>query len=202
MPIAALAPDTDRARDTAPVPRADGAPASESIPPLDGNAYAVWALNAPVAEFDRYLAESRLLGVIATPELLRTATDWKKCGGPEFEIPPRDQWPEVKKVLALVAELKARGILVDIEAVSNFRNPQLNACAGGSQESTHAKTFAIDIIARNGFVDEKRLCEFWRAEGKQWDMGLSRYPSGRIHLDTTRYRTWGADHRKGTSFCG
>ncbi len=196
------APDADRPRQTWPEPPTGVPPVTESIAPLDMGAYAAWARQAPVAEFDQYLVQARVAGVVATPQLLRTATDWKKCGGPEFEIPPRDQWPQVQKVLTLVSELKQRKIVVDFEAVSNFRNPQLNACAGGAKESSHTKTFAIDIIPRNGSVDEKLLCDFWRTEGKQWDMGLSKYPSGRIHLDTTKYRTWGFDHRKGTSFCG
>jgi hypothetical protein len=185
-----------------PATRTDTAPQAEAVPPLDMDAYAQWLRNNSVADFESYLAEFQLAGVVPTPELLRTATDWKKCGGPEFEIPPREHWPDVRKVLSLVSELKARRILVDFEAVSNFRNAQLNACAGGARQSAHTQSFAVDIISRSGKVDEKLLCEFWRTEGKTWEMGLARYPSGRIHLDTTRHRTWGSDHRNGTSFCG
>src|SRR5688572_1997299 len=74
-------------------------------------------LEASIVEFEAELARWGLDGVVPTAELLRTATDWKKCGGPEFEIPPRAQWPEVGKVLALVAELKKRRILQDFEAM-------------------------------------------------------------------------------------
>lgn len=164
-------------------------------------AFTQWARNAPVREFEQYLATSNLDGVIPTRQLLRTATDWRRCGGPRFEIPPRGQWLEAAKVLTLVAELKSRKILADFEAVSNFRNAELNACAGGARNSAHTQAFAIDLISRSGKIDEARLCDFWRSDGKTWDMGLSKYPSGRIHLDTSGYRTWGRDQTRATSFC-
>jgi hypothetical protein len=168
----------------------------------EAGAFDRWSRSAPIAEFEHYLAVSGLGAVIPTRQLVRTATDWRRCGGPRFEIPPRDQWPEVRKVLSLIAELKSRRILSDFEAVSNFRNPVLNACAGGAKESAHAVSFAIDIVARQGTLNEIVLCEFWSAEGKAWEMGLGKYRSGRIHLDTSRYRSWGWDHKAGTSLCG
>jgi hypothetical protein len=47
----------------------------------------------------------------------------------------------------------------------------------------------------------ERLCRFWREQGRAWDMGLGRYPSGRVHIDRNGYRTWGASHGRGSSFC-
>jgi hypothetical protein len=167
----------------------------------DLDAFTQWARNAPVGEFEQYLATLNLDGVVPTRQLARTAGDWRKCGGPRFELPPRGQWLEVAKVLTLVAELKSRKILADFEAVSNFRNAELNACAGGGPNSAHTKAFAIDVIPRDGKIDETLLCDFWRTDGKTWDMGLSKYPSGRIHLDTSGYRSWGWDQKTGTSFC-
>ena len=32
-------------------------------------------------------------------------------------------------------------------------------------------------------------------------MGMSLYPSGRVHIDTSGWRTWGADHSRGSAFC-
>ena len=40
----------------------------------------------------------------------------------------------------------------------------------------------------------QKVHSFWRAQGKGWNMGLSRYPSGRIHVDRTGWRTWGEDY--------
>jgi hypothetical protein len=62
-------------------------------------------------------------------------------------------------------------------------------------------SFALDITAAPGTVDMERLCRFWREEGKAWQMGLSRYPSGRIHLDVSGWRTWGQDHTRNTALC-
>lgn len=154
------------------------------------------------AEFSAYLAKQGLAQVMPLPQLLRTATDWKRCAGPQFEVPPRERWEEVSKVLSLVAELKRQGILHAFEGASNYRNPKLNRCAGGAGGSAHTRMFAVDIVPKANGVDEKRLCQFWRTEGRKWNMGLSRYPSGRIHLDTMNWRTWGAGHTSKTAFCG
>jgi hypothetical protein len=150
---------------------------------------------------EEYLHENHLAGVLPTRQLLRTATDWRRCNAPRFEIPPRDRWPVMRQVLDLLAELKKRGIVKDVEGASAYRNPQLNACAHGAPRSAHTKSFALDITADPAQVDVARLCRFWRDEGKPWGMGLSRYPSGRIHLDVSGWRTWGADHTRKTSLC-
>ena len=163
--------------------------------------FADWLRTADTADFEQSLEEADLGKVVPLYQLLRTATDWRACGGPAFEIPPRAQWPDVRSVLLLVKELKKRQFLTQFEAVSGYRNPSLNACAGGARSSAHAQQFAIDIVTRAENIDEKLLCQFWKTEGQAWNMGLSKYPSGRIHLDTAGYRTWGADHKRGSSFC-
>jgi len=162
-----------------------------------------WAkLNPDIAAFEKYLAGAELAGVIPTRQLLRTASDWKTCLGPQFDIPPAEQWPDVAQVLRLVAELKKRKILREFETASAYRNPPLNACAHGAKKSSHTVSFAVDIVPVGAAgVDEKALCGFWVAEGLHWHMGLSKYPSGRIHLDTSGWRTWGADHTRRSTFC-
>jgi hypothetical protein len=60
--------------------------------------------------------------------------------------------------------------------------------------------FAVDI-APVPLDAAEDLCRFWREQGQAWDMGVSRYPSGRIHIDRNGWRTWGASHRRGSSFC-
>lgn len=171
--------------------------------PDDEAAFNEWARGQQLAigSFEKYLADSQVRGVVPTRHLIRTATDWHKCGGPQFEIPPEAQWPDIKQVLRLLEELKKRRIALEFEAVSNYRNPVLNKCAGGAPKSSHTRTFAIDILPINGNVHEQALCEFWRVNGKAWDMGLSKYPSGRIHIDVSGYRTWGATHGRESAFC-
>lgn len=160
-----------------------------------------WVRTANSGRFEKFLHSAGLDKVLPLHQLLRTASDWSKCGGPPFEIPPERQWPDVNNVLLLVKELKRRRLLAEFEAVSSYRNPSLNSCAGGAPNSAHARQFAIDLTLPAGKGDGPLLCEFWKAEGQSWNMGLSKYPSGRIHLDTAGYRTWGASHKHGTSFC-
>jgi hypothetical protein len=169
----------------------------------DAEAFKAWTRqNSEVAAFEKYLAGAQLSGVIPTRQLLRTASDWRRCLGPQFDIPPPEQWPDVAQVLRLVAELKKRKILREFETASAYRNPPLNACANGAKKSSHTVSFAVDIlpVGRDG-VDELALCGFWVAEGLHWQMGLSKYPSGRIHLDTSGWRTWGGDHSRRSTFC-
>jgi hypothetical protein len=169
----------------------------------DEAAFARWAkANPEIGNFEKYLAGAQLGGVIPSRQLLRTASDWQRCLGPQFDIPPPEQWPDVAQVLRLVVELKRRKILKEFEVASAYRNPPLNKCANGAKKSSHAVSFAIDIlpVGRDG-VDELALCGFWVAEGQHWQMGLSKYPSGRIHLDTSGWRTWGADHSRGSAYC-
>jgi hypothetical protein len=169
--------------------------------PDDARAFDAWLQTNSVKELEDYLHQHHVAGVVPTRSLLRTATDWKKCGGPQFEIPPKDRWDTMRQVLDLLAELKKRGIVKDVEGASAYRNPKLNACANGAPGSAHTRSFALDIVAAPGTVDVERLCEFWRNEGKPWGMGLSRYPSGRIHLDVSGWRTWGSDHSRRTALC-
>ena len=175
--------------------------AAAATPPDDAAEFERWRSVHSIADFEQYLASWGVNGVLPTRHLLRTATDWQRCGGPRFEIPPRDHWPHVKQVLALVAELKKRRILKDVEGASAYRNPTLNACAGGAPRSSHTRSFAIDLTGAPGQIDMEGLCSFWRVEGRWWHMGLSRYPSGRIHLDTSGWRTWGADHTGRSAVC-
>lgn len=167
----------------------------------DEKMFEEWARNVGTGDFEQSVESAGLSGVVPLFQLLRTASDWKRCGGPAFEIPPAAAWPEVNSVLSLVKELKRRRILTDFEVVSTYRNTTLNACSRGVPSSAHTRKFAIDLILRGDKADQVPLCNFWRTEGKAWKMGLSRYPSGRIHLDTDRYRSWGSDRTRATSYC-
>jgi uncharacterized protein YcbK (DUF882 family) len=136
---------------------------------------------------------------VPTYQLLRSASMWKECRAEPFELPPPEHWKQVRDLLILLRELKNEGVLPEIEVVSAYRDPRLNRCAGGAPGSSHQQ-FAVDIAP----VSEEhgqRLCRFWRDQGRAWEMGVSRYPSGRIHIDRSGYRTWGASHKRGSSYC-
>lgn len=195
----------------APVPRAP-APAPAPAPPAaeeqvladperDAVLFAGWRARraAEVDAFEQFLVAEHVAQVVPMYQLLRSASMWKECRAEPFELPPAQAWPTVRDVLVLLRELKKRQVLTKVEVVSAYRDPRLNRCAGGAPGSSHVR-FAIDI-APVPEEEGQRLCRFWREEGQAWDMGMSRYPSGRIHIDRTAYRTWGASHRRGSSYC-
>jgi hypothetical protein len=163
--------------------------------------FAVWRVThaAQLEPFEQFLARERLDGVVPTYPLLRSASMWKECHAEPFAVPPPQAWPKVRDLLVLLRELRQGQVLPEFEVVSAYRGPDLNRCAGGAPGSSH-QFFAVDIAALQE-DDGARLCRFWREHGQQWDMGVSRYPSGRIHIDRNGYRTWGASHRRGSSYC-
>ena len=154
---------------------------------------------APVQAFEDFLRQEQLQDVVPIHQLLRTASMWNECKAQPFQVPPRSEWAEVRGVLQLLRELRRTQVLGPFAVVSAYRDEPLNRCAGGSKRSSHMR-FAVDLLPLAA-DDDQKLCAFWRREGKQWDMGLSRYPSGRIHVDRTGWRTWGSDHTLRTSFC-
>lgn len=166
----------------------------------------VWkeSSHSSVLEYEEYLKSKNVYSVFPMHQLLRTASDWESCGGYPFEVPPRSAWAGMAKTLELVKLLRERQLFPHGEVVSAFRNNQLNKCAKGSPESTHVIGNALDIwpgSPSDTKTDMSRLCDFWHNEGKKYSMGLSLYPSGRIHIDTNGYRTWGHDGHYGTSAC-
>ena len=159
------------------------------------------ANEAAVAPFESDLNEQGLAGLVPLGELLRTASAWQECGAQPFDVPPKSHWPAVTSTLRLLKELKTGGILRDFEVHSAYRGERINKCAGGAAGSAHLVSFAVDLVPQNDPGAGERLCQFWRLHGNTWHMGLSRYPSGRIHIDTSGYRTWGANHSSSTAFC-
>lgn len=185
----------------AAVPPAGAASGPLADPERDAVVFTHWrATHGPQVEaFEEFLVREKVAQVVPTYQLLRSASMWKECRADPFELPPPRQWAEVREVLVLLRELRERGVLTHFEVVSAYRDPRLNRCAGGAPRSSHMR-FAVDI-APLSVADGKRLCAFWREHGKAWDMGVSRYPSGRIHIDRNGWRTWGATHKRGSSYC-
>jgi len=163
----------------------------------DASTFATWrAANAPVVlAFETELAKSGLSDVIELGQLLRSASAWQECRAAAYAVAPPEQWPAVISVLRLLKELSGRGLLGQggFQVHSGYRDAALNECAGGAPRSAHLKSFAIDLTPLGNEDLTQKLCGFWHEEGRAWNMGLSRYPSGRIHIDTAGYRTWGAD---------
>lgn len=162
--------------------------------------FARWAGDHQTRPFREMLVEARLYGVVPIHQLLRSASDWKLCHASPFAAPPAGNWPAVRSTLSLIKALDEQGILRQFEVVSAYRDPALNRCAGGAVGSAHTRAFAVDILLP-AWADPNPLCHFWQQHGQAWNMGLGRYPSGRIHIDTAGYRTWGGDGSAGSSLC-
>lgn len=191
-------PDVPAAPRPAPPP---GPPAPTTDDERDIVLFTHWRKShmTRVEAFESFLVYEQVADVVPTYQLLRSASMWKECKADPFQIPPPEHWNEVRDLLLLLRELRTRGILPPFEVVSAYRSPTLNRCAGGAPGSSH-QVFAVDIAPLHE-ADANRLCLFWRQEGKAWNMGVSRYPSGRVHIDRTAWRTWGATHGRGSSYC-
>lgn len=151
-----------------------------------------------VAAFQAYLQAHGVAAVLPPWQLLRTASDWQRCNAQPFALAPRAQWQSAAGTLALLKHLRQQQVLGPFEVVSTWRSDALNRCAHGSAHSAHVRGFAIDLLPG---APVQGLCEFWKQHGPAWNMGLSRYPSGRVHIDTAGYRTWGSDYSQRSSFC-
>lgn len=162
--------------------------------------FAQWAGDHQTRPFREMLVEARLYGVVPIHQLLRSASDWRQCHASPFAVPPVSNWAAVRSTLALLHTLDQQGLLRQFEVVSAYREPVLNRCAGGAVASAHTRAFAVDILLP-AWADPNPLCVFWQQHGQAWNMGLGRYPTGRIHIDTAGYRTWGGDGGAGSSYC-
>lgn len=171
--------------------------------PRTADAFADWKQRegVQIGAFEQFLAGKDLDRVVPLHQLLRSASDWKKCKAQPFAVPPESHWPEVESVLVLIRHLKQSNVLTEFEVHSAYRDPALNRCAGGATNSAHTSAFAVDLTTLDAGRSAAALCKFWKQEGGKWEMGLSRYASGRIHVDASGYRTWGNTGRYKSSYC-
>jgi hypothetical protein len=166
----------------------------------DEPGYRSWYLAAPwraarVKEFNDYLEAAQVSGVLPTWQLLRTATSWSECGGQPFEIPPSSEWPHIVQTLRYVRDYVVPAI-GPVEAVSVYRNPVLNKCAGGAPQSAHKLDSAIDMVPLRPTTREammKTLCGIHTEHGAAYSAGLGFYAYLRFHVDSTKFRRWNMD---------
>lgn len=166
--------------------------------------YARWLDAGHRTEAEQYAARLQadgVDGVVPAPALARTARKWRACHRDEFGVPPEDLQANMAPTLRLVAQLRDLGILDTSRARSSYRDPDLNACAGGSAGSKHLQNRAIDFDLPDRPDNVAKLCAFWRDHGEAAQMGLGFYTPTAIHIDTAGYRTWGQDFHRGTSLC-
>ncbi|URD59999.1 hypothetical protein M8312_09315 [Sphingomonas sp. KRR8] len=146
-----------------------------------------------VSSFHRYLMDNQVAFVVPTWQLLRTASDWARCGADPFEVPPVSDWPNVVQTLRFVRDYVVPAV-GRVEPVSAYRNPILNQCAGGARESVHMTMSAIDLVPLvpiDRGVLMSRLCAAHAINGPRYNVGLGFYAKLRFHVDSWKYRTWG-----------
>ena len=170
----------------------------------DEPGYRNWYLASPahpgqVRALNDYLTTWGVAGVVPTWQLLRTASDWYKCGAAPFEVPPTHEWPNLVQTLRYVRDhvIPAVG---PVEPVSVYRNPLLNRCAGGAQESAHRFMQAVDMVPLSPMTREEliaRLCTVHAARGESYGVGLGFYVGLRFHVDSRKFRTWGVNRHGG-----
>jgi len=195
-----------------PVPAPQPAPAAAPAPSVwdpvgpyitagqDEPGYRSWYLAAPwraaqVKAFNDYLTSNQVGGILPTWTLLRTATSWAECGGQPFEVPPADECPHMVETLRYVRDYVIPAV-GPVEAVSVYRNPELNRCAGGAPESAHKLDSAIDMVPLKPISREalmRTLCGVHSEHGAAYDAGLGFYAYLRFHVDSTKYRRWNMD---------
>jgi len=163
----------------------------------DEPGYRAWYLSSPVnpirvAGFHHYLSRWDAAWVLPTWQIIRTASDWSKCGQPAFEVPPTSEWPNVVQTLRFVRDevIPAVG---PVEAVSAYRNPALNECAGGAPGSAHLRFYAIDLVPLTETPRERlveTLCAVHDRRGQAYGAGMGFYPFLRFHVDSKGFRRW------------
>lgn len=175
----------------------------------DEPGYRAWVAADPsrpvyVKAFNTYLVTYGVGGVVPTWQLLRTASHWQRCGAQPFEVPPTLAWPNIVAALRYVGSYVETRI-GEVEVVSVYRNPVLNACAGGAPESVHKTMGAIDMVPLSPITREElmtRLCALHLASGPRFGVGLGLYKGVRFHIDTRNFREWGMAGAKGSFGCG
>ena len=194
------------------IPSRQGQPATTARPAIwdpaaqyisagqDESGYRSWYFAAPgragqVKAFNDYLALAQVSGVFPTWQLLRTATSWRECGAQPFEVPPSSEWPHMVQTLRYVRDYVIPAV-GPVEAVSVYRNPQLNVCAGGAPESAHKLDSAIDMVPLKPITREammRSLCGSHSKNGARYNAGLGFYAYLRFHVDSTKFRRWNMD---------
>ena len=174
----------------------------------DEPGYRAWVTRASwrpayVKAFHDYLTTYGVGGVAPTWQLLRTATDWRKCGNEPFEVPPTSHWPNIVHALRFIGAF-IEPVIGQVEPVSAYRNPGLNVCAGGAATSTHLTGGAIDMVPISPISREAlmvALCRIQLDKGDWNNIGLGFYKGLRFHIDARKKREWGTEGAAGGWGC-
>jgi len=149
---------------------------------------------ASVLSFEAWQHAAGVHGVLPTWQVIRTASMWRQCNGPPFEVPPPHLWPDMVRTLRFIRD-HVRPALGPVEAVSGYRNEALNSCAQGAPTSAHRDFFALDLVpvtpVERGTLF-RILCQIHARHGAGSGVGLGFYAFQRFHVDTRSFRRWGS----------
>ena len=173
--------------------------AAQELPEGQSEAdYRAWldnpATRGSVLSFESWQQAAGVYGVLPTWQIVRTASMWRQCSGPPFEIPPPRHWPGMARTLRFIRD-HVKPALGPVEAVSGYRNEALNACALGSANSAHRDYFALDLIPLRPVERPELfrvLCAVHALHGPTAGVGLGFYSFRRFHIDTRSFRRWGS----------
>ncbi|MEO5809438.1 MAG: hypothetical protein ABIR51_05160 [Sphingomicrobium sp.] len=165
----------------------------------DEAGYRSWAQAVPgrpqqVGDYYRYLASRGVAGIVPTWQLLRTATAWRSCAAEPFEVPPASEWPNIVETLEYV-RAHVIPVVGPVEPVSVYRNEALNVCAKGAPDSAHRHLYAVDLVPLRPTSREalmRGLCAIHEWQGGGFAVGLGFYKGLRFHVDSKKFRKWGA----------
>lgn len=183
--------------------------AAQTVAEGQGRAdYLAWlarepAARAQVLSFKTFLDMKDVEGVVPTWQLVRTASMWRECSGPRFEVAPVQEWQHIAGTLAFVKK-HVEPVVGPVAALSGYRNEHLNQCSGGARQSAHRHFFALDLtpvkdVSRPAMM--RSLCAIHDFRGEDYDIGLGFYSGMRFHVDSKGFRRWGSDGRGATSPC-
>ncbi len=155
------------------------------------------------AELNRYLSGQGVANIFPPQQLLRSDVHWRACKVDQFTVPPKKYWPHMARTLRLIKQ-EIIPLVGQLEALSVYRSPEINACIRGAPQSYHLTFHAVDMqtVQKTPRADLiKKLCGLFREKGKSLNMGLGIYTAQRFHIDAAGYRTWGDNHKSSSSPC-
>lgn len=161
------------------------------------------AARAQVLSFKTFLQMKDVESVVPTWQLVRTASMWRDCSGPRFEVAPVSAWQHISDTLGYVKN-HVRPVVGPVEAMSGYRNETLNQCSGGAKQSAHRHFYALDLVpvkplSRADMI--RSLCAIHDFRGQDYDIGLGFYSGNRFHVDSKGFRRWGPNGKGATSPC-
>ena len=103
--------------------------AAQELPVGQGEAeYQAWVADpghrGQILSFEAWQRAAGVDHVLPAWQLVRTASMWRECNAPPFEVPPFRLWPGMVKTLRFIRDHVVPAV-GPVEAVSGYRDPAL-----------------------------------------------------------------------------